>query len=97
MVGTGGRLTAATPVAATTAVSCSSSSVAVAPPAVLQQLQNHQNLQQLQQQQQHAPPDYTSVAIEKLLHSIWDNKVNDIMAAINHLGLVWTIWMRLCV
>ncbi|VVC31321.1 Hypothetical protein CINCED_3A003807 [Cinara cedri] len=39
-------------------------------------------------QQQHAPPDYTSVAIEKLLHSIWDTKVNDIMAAINHLGLV---------
>jgi len=87
MVGTGGRLSAATTVAAT-AVSCSSSSVTVAQPAVLQQLQNHQHLQQLQQQQQHAPPDYTSVAIEKLLHSIWDNKVNDIMAAINHLGLV---------
>jgi len=91
MVGAGGRLPAATAVTAPAVICSSSSTVAVTPPAVLQQQQqqNHQHLQQLQQQQQqHAPPDYTSVAIEKLLHSIWDTKVNDIMAAINHLGLV---------
>lgn len=73
MVGAGGRQPAAAAVTALT----SSTAVADVPTDVLLQLD-----------QQHVTPDYTSVAIEKLLHSIWDTKVNDIMAAINHLGLV---------
>jgi len=78
MVGAGGRQPATAAVAALTA----STAVADVPTDVLLQFD------QQQQQQQHVTPDYTSVAIEKLLHSIWDTKVNDIMAAINHLGLV---------
>jgi hypothetical protein len=82
MAGAGSRQQAAAASASVT----SAAAIASPPEIVLQQQQ--QQSQQQQQQQQHVAPDYTSVAIEKLLHSIWDTKVNDIMAAINHLGLV---------